>query len=75
MPEWLIAKISLKILLFLLKIGWKSNPKKILQGQQDEILCNDLCLVEYIFDRNIYKSESSRQKNRNRSTFSNFTMI
>ena len=47
----------------------------MLKGQQDEIDCIDLGLVEYIFDRIIDESESSRQKNKKRSTFSNFTMI
>jgi len=34
----------------------------MLKGQQDEIVCNNLCLVEYIIDRIIDKSESSQQK-------------
>ena len=47
----------------------------MLKGQQDEIVCNNLCLVEYKFDRKIDKGESSREKNKNGSIFSNLTMI
>ena len=35
---------------------------KIVLWTLDEIVCNTLSLVEYIFDRIIDKSESSRQK-------------
>ena len=40
----------------------KNLSEKNVEGQQDEIVCNNLCLVEYIIDSIIDKSESSRQK-------------
>ena len=42
--------------------GLLIDYKKKLKDQQDEIVYNNLCLIEYIYDRIIDESESSRQK-------------
>ena len=64
-----------KFWLFLLKQVEKSIKKECWNSEKVKLVCNDLCLVEYIFDRIIDESESSRQKNKNRSSFSNLAMI